>query len=83
MNEIYIEDVRGIERLDEFLLNEPTISQEEREEIMEVVRLKKKSNKYYVFFQGKELGEIEANNYEEALSRITEIVNLEEDAENE
>lgn len=40
-------------------------------------------NKYYVYSEGKELGTIEAKNYEEALSRITEIVSLEEDTENE
>lgn len=40
-------------------------------------------NKFYIYCNGEELGTIEANNYEEALSRVTEVISIEEDAENE
>lgn len=40
MDKIYIEDKRGIEDLDNFLLDCPTISQDEREEIMEILEAK-------------------------------------------
>jgi hypothetical protein len=42
---IFIEDWRGIKALDDFLLDEPTISQEEREQIMEIIELKNKKLK--------------------------------------
>ena len=35
--------------------------------------------KFYVMFEGKELGQIEANNYEEARSRVEEIITIEEE----
>ena len=33
--------------------------------------------KFYVMFQGKQLGVIEANNYEEARARIEEVITIE------
>jgi hypothetical protein len=40
-------------------------------------------SKFYVMFQGKQLGDIEANNYEEALSRVEEVITIEELEESE
>jgi hypothetical protein len=34
--------------------------------------------KFNVMYQGENLGEIEANNYEEALARIEEVITIEE-----
>ena len=36
--------------------------------------------KYYIMFDMKELGVIEANNYEEAKSRVEEVISIEEEA---
>ena len=43
-----------------------------------------KQNKYYVYYEGEQIGNtIYADTYAEALSKITEVVHLEEDADNE
>jgi len=39
--------------------------------------------KFWIMFQGKELGIIKAKNYEEALSRIEEIIRIEKEEEEE
>lgn len=42
-----------------------------------------KNKRYYVMFEGKELGMIKARNYNSALNKITDIVSLEVDTEDE
>ena len=39
--------------------------------------------KFLIMFEGKKLGVIEANNYEEALSRVEEVITIEEVDEDE
>lgn len=39
--------------------------------------MKEKLTRFFIMFQGKELGIIKAKNYEEALSRIEEVIKIE------